>query len=445
LIGRPLRLIALLFALLLLAAACGNGGDTAAPTQPDTTPAEDQPAPDPDDDDAPADGDLTVPDNPQQGVTSDAITFGWMGDATGPTAAAQALNLRGMQAAVRYYNEQGGVLGRQLRLVDRDDQFAAETAVSNYDALLNDDRILALLGMGGAHISAALMENLDRDGLPLIGPPQTIDPQLDHDWVFNNIAHYSDQADVAVELMGRQVGSIEDVVMAVIQLELPSGDEWNVYTRNRLEERGGTYVDRILLSPGSPDYPGSVQRLQQLVNSDGVNYLALHGAPSHGLGVVTEMSRLGLEIPIVGIHGIAGTTIYEEGPQDMLDLIRGIHSFTPATSECELCSVIRDYTAGTQWADDTDHINFSHGWLNVYIAIQALERAAEQSGEITRETLRDALRGQFDTGGLSCPIDWSASNHSPCAAPWEWLGDRLEAVDGFEAWADVFQQQYHLS
>ncbi len=454
------RVLAALGMVLLLAAACDSGTTTDATDeapQADATPAAESP-------EAVETGDAagematettaasrtepategavaSVPDSPEEGVTADEVLIGWMGDATGPTASAQAFNLEGSRAAVAYYNAQGGVLGRDLVLVDRDDQFSAETAVTNYQGLLNDDQVLALVQVGGAHISEALMPNIEADQIPLIGPPQTIDVQLGNPYVFNNIAHYSDQADVAVEFMLQQVGSPEDLRVAVVQLELPSGDEWNGYVQGRLEDRGATYVDRVLMATAGTDFAGIAVQVQQLAQNQGVNYLALAGAPAHGLGVFTEMQGIGLDVPIVGIHGIAGTTIYEQGPPEAAESVNGIHSFLPSTSECDLCATIREYAEGTDFEAATREINFSHGWLDIFIAIQAIERAAE-SGELSRASLHEALQGEFDTGGLSCPIDWSESNHSPCAAPFQWQGDRIDVVGSFEEWAAVLEGEY---
>lgn len=386
-----------------------------------------------------------VPDNPDNGVTANTIKLGWMGDATGPTASAQGFNLKGMQAAVAYYNEQGGVLGRQLQLVDKDDQFNAETGATNYQSLIQDEKILALLGLGGAHISTALMPNIEQDQIPLIGPPQTIDVQLENPYVFNNIAHYGDQADVAVQFMGSELGGVENATVAVIQLELPSGDEWNEYIKVTLEEQGGTYVDRILINAGSPDFPGTITRLRQLIDSQGVNFVAFHGAPGHGLGIATEMASQGVEVPMIGIHGIAGSTIYQEGPAGVSEWVNGIHSFTAPNNDCEICGEIQEFVAGTPWESDIAEINFGHGWLNVLIAIQAIERAAE-SGELSRASLHEALQGSFETQGLSCSIDWSSSNHSPCAAPMQWIDaeSRIEPIEGLEAWRDDLDGVYGL-
>lgn len=430
----------------LLATACGGDGGSTTDEAGELAGSTETSEPSGDGEETDTGGSAAeVPDNPDEGVTADTIKLGWMGDATGPTASAQGFNLKGMQAAVAYYNEQGGVLGRQLELIDKDDQFNAETAATNYASMINDERVLALLGLGGAHISTALMPNIESDQLPVIGPPQTIDVQLDNPYVFNNIAHYGDQADVAVQYMAEELGGVENVNVAVVQLELPSGDEWNEYIKLTLEEQGGTYVDRILVNPGAADFPGTVTRLKQMIDSQGVNFIAFHGAPGHGLGVVTEMATQGIEVPVIGIHGIAGSTIYQEGPSMAPDLVHGIHSFAAPNNDCEICGDIQEFVAGTEWEAPMTEINFGHGWLNVLIAKQAIERAAE-SGELSRASLHEALQGSFETGGLSCPIDWSSFQHSPCAAPQQWVATdgRIEPISGFEAWSDVFDREYGL-
>jgi ABC-type branched-subunit amino acid transport system substrate-binding protein len=432
----------------MLVAACGgsdNGGGSTDTGSPSETMA---PSPSATDTGTSTGGGaMEVPDNPDNGLPAGQIKLGWMGDETGPTASAQGFNLKGSQAAVKYINDNGGILGRELVLVDKDDQFNAETAATNYASLVNDEKILAMIQLGGSHISTALMPNVESDKLPVIGPPQTIDVQLDNPYVFNNIAHYGDEADVAVAYMGKKLGSVTDAKVAVIQLELPSGDEWNTYIKTTLDEQGGTYVDRILLNAGSPDYPGTVTKLKQMIDQQGVNFVAFHGAPAHGLGLAQEMSTQGVDVPVVGIHGIAGSTIYTEGPEPFAaDHFAGVHSFLPGTSDCEWCSTIRDFTAGTEWEGDIGEINFSHGWLDIMIAKQAIERAATDAGEVSRETLFQALQGPFEVGGLTCPIDWTDSNHSPCAAPFEWNLDegRIFAVDGITGWSQYLDQKYGL-
>jgi branched-chain amino acid transport system substrate-binding protein len=434
---KRIRIWALMAVLMLVAAACGTSdttttqGETTATTTGETT------ATTTGETTETTMGELTVPDNPDNGVTADTIKLGWMGDATGPTASAQAFNLRGTQAFVEWQNQKGGLLGRQLELVVKDDEFNAEKALGNFTSLVEDERVIAIVQMGGSHISTALMPDVADFGIPVIGQGQTIDVQLDNPYVFSNMAHYGDEADVAIQRIASALGDVADARVVVAQLELPSGDEWNAYIETTLAEQGGTYLGRILINAGAPDYVASITELRDFVETQDANFVAIHAAPAHGLGFLTEMKNQGLRVPIIGIHGLAGKSIFTEGPADMIDLVEGVHSFIPSNVDSPGTQIIREFVAGTDWEEDSTQLNFSHGWLDGMIFVQAAERAAQQSGELTRDTLWRALQGPFDTMGISCPIDWSEFNHSPCAAPFRWNAETegLEPVEPFDFWS----------
>jgi branched-chain amino acid transport system substrate-binding protein len=436
------RAVAAAAVLALLGAACGDGD---ADTDTDT----DAPADPADDADGDADGDAAageVADNPDEGVTSDAIRIGWMGDVTGPTASAQTLNLRGLEAYADMINAEGGILGRDLEVVVRDDEYSAETGVANFQALVNDDRVIAINNVGGAHIIEAVQGDAERIGIPMVSLAQTQVTGFDNEWLFHNLASYADMADVAVARMIDEVGSADELRAAVVQLEVPSGDEWNAYIERGLEDAGATYLGRQTISPGQSDAGALITNLQQLVDQEGLNYVALHGAPADGLLVVNSLAAAGLEIPIVGITGIASLNVFQEGDRSQLDLTEGIHSFVTYADDTEGGEEIRAFIdgEGSAYADDAAHINFTHGWLGGMIFHQALERAAE-TGEVSRASLQEALQGPFDVKGLTCDLDWSEQNHTPCAAPFTSTdGEAMELVGSFEEWAEHIDEDYEL-
>ncbi len=417
---RWLKLVAVLFAFALIAAACGN-----------------------DDDDG---GGSSVPNNPDNGVTSDSIKVGWMGDLTGPTASSQSFNSHGIEAYFECVNESGGILGRMIDYLPEDDQFNADNAAINFTKLTEDDKVIALLGLGGSHISTQLQPDVETLNLPVIGPPQTIDIQLEGDQYFNNLAHYGDQADLAAGHIAATVGGIENAVVMGISLEVPSGTEFAAYVEQSVEKGGGTYVNTLYVAPGATEVTAQMVELQEGIDEQGVNYVTLHGSPGAGLVVMQGMADVGItDIPIIGIHGIAANSIWTEGPESVSDQTFGIHSFMTAnnniaaSADMERCATLAGY--------DGEHLNlnFSHGFLNGYVFHQAVERAAE-TGELSRESLTEALKGTFDTMGITCPIDWSASNHSQCGAAFslDTASGGMVPANPFSFYADSFDGEYGI-
>lgn len=434
--NRMRRSALLVSALAMVLAACG-GADEAAPAAPAPAPA------------APADSgstELSVPDSPADGVTATAIRIGWMGDVTGPTASAQVFNLRGTEAYFDYVNSQGGVLGRNLQLVVKDDEYGAELAISNFQSLLGDERVLAINNIGGSHIFGALVEDAERASLPIISLPQTTTEQLGSSVAFHTLAHYFDQADVAVARAIEAVGGSENLRIAVAHLEVPSGLEWDEGIRKALEVQGGTYLGAIPIPIGAPDAGSFVGAVQDLISSSDLNYIALHGAPSHGLFVVNSLAGQDVKVPIIGMQGISSLNIYQEGAASQTAITEAMHSFVTIGDDVPGTAVIREFIAGagSKYADDARHINFTHGWVGGKLIHQAILRAAE-SGALTRASLLQALPAEYDMDGLTCDIDWTQGNHRGCAAPFAFDGENMRIVGSFADYDSVYRRDYARS
>lgn len=447
---RWLKLLAILFAFALIAAACGNDDDDggAAPAPAPTTAATEAPAPieapAPAEEEAPAE--MTVPDNPDNGVTSSSIKVGWMGDLTGPTASSQSFNSHGIEAYFECVNEDGGILGRMIEYLPEDDQFSPETAAINFTKLTEDDKVIALLGLGGSHISTQLQPDVEALNLPVIGPPQTIDIQLEGDQYFNNLAHYGDQADLATAQIAADVGGIENAVVMGISLEVPSGTEFAAYVEQSVNRGGGTYVGTQYVAPGATEVVAQMAALQEGIDNDGVNYVTLHGSPGAGLVVMQGMADAGItDIPIIGIHGIAANSIWTEGPEEISDQTFGMHSFLTANNNIAASALMEECASLAGYDGQHLNLNFAHGFLNGYVFHQAVERAAE-TGELSRESLTEALKGSFDTMGITCPIDWSSGPHSQCGAAFSLdpASGGMVPANPFNFYADNFDGEYGI-
>jgi branched-chain amino acid transport system substrate-binding protein len=432
----------------LVFAACGSDDDDAAEVTEDTADVTEDTAEMAEDtaEDDVATGDLSVPDSPDDGVTSDVIKIGWMGDITGPTASAQAFNFHGTDAYFECVNERGGILGRQVEFIAEDDQYSAEKAAVNYTKLAQDDKVLALTDMGGSQISTQLGPQIIEDGIATIGMGQTIDIQIDNPQFFNTIAHYGDQADAAWVQIASDLGDPTSAVVGGISLEVPSGAEWAAYVEQTVVDNGGTYVGTEFLAPAATEATAQVAKLKQWIDDEGVNYLALHGSPGAALVVLNSMADAGIVIPIVGIHGIASNSLWETGPADQVELTVGMHSFLTSNNDIEAGPEMDRCAELAGYADEGLIINFANGYAVGNIVEQAILAAAE-TGELTRASFTEALHSQvWDTGGITCPVDWTTSQHSPCVAAFTYdpATGGMVTLNPFEFYADSLDVEYGI-
>ncbi len=105
----------------------------------------------------------------ENGVTDREITIGQFAAISGPAAQLGQRMQLGMQAYFTAINAQGGVHGRSIKLLTRDDGYEPEKAVVAVKALINDDKVFALAGSVGTPTGLAALPILTEAQVPLIG------------------------------------------------------------------------------------------------------------------------------------------------------------------------------------------------------------------------------------------------------------------------------------
>jgi branched-chain amino acid transport system substrate-binding protein len=104
------------------------------------------------------------------GVSSDKIVFGQAAPLEGPAAALGVGMREGLLAAFAEANAKGGIKGRKLELVSRDDGYEPNKSIDASKQLLNDDKVFALVGPVGTPTSLAVVPIAAEAGVPFIGP-----------------------------------------------------------------------------------------------------------------------------------------------------------------------------------------------------------------------------------------------------------------------------------
>ena len=104
------------------------------------------------------------------GVSAQRVLFGQSAAFSGP---AQELgkNMRlGILAAFQEANRRGGVHGRQLELVYRDDAYEPEAAIKNTQELIKQEGVFALIGAVGTPTSRSATPVAAESGVPYVAP-----------------------------------------------------------------------------------------------------------------------------------------------------------------------------------------------------------------------------------------------------------------------------------
>lgn len=104
------------------------------------------------------------------GVTAERILFGQSAALEGPAAALGTGMRLGIEAAFAEANAAGGIDGRTLELIAKDDGYEPEASVANTQALIDKDGVFALIGPVGTPTSKATQPLATEAGVPFVGP-----------------------------------------------------------------------------------------------------------------------------------------------------------------------------------------------------------------------------------------------------------------------------------
>lgn len=105
----------------------------------------------------------------ENGVTDREIVIGQFAAISGPAAQLGLRMQLGLQTYFNAVNAQGGVNGRSIKLVTRDDGYEPEKAAAAAKALIREDKVFALAGSVGTPTGLAALPILSEEEVPLVG------------------------------------------------------------------------------------------------------------------------------------------------------------------------------------------------------------------------------------------------------------------------------------
>lgn len=147
---------------------------------------------------------LTLPaEAGEVGVMPDRIVFGQAAALSGPSSALGQKMRQGILAAFAEVNAKGGVHGRTLQLVSRDDGYDPDRSVLQTVKLLHEDKVFALIGAVGTPTSLVTVPIAKDEQVPFIGPFTGAGflREKDLDNVVNIRASYSAEAEAWVKYL----------------------------------------------------------------------------------------------------------------------------------------------------------------------------------------------------------------------------------------------------
>jgi branched-chain amino acid transport system substrate-binding protein len=261
---------------------------------------------------------------PRAAAAAEAIVIGEINSRTGVLSAQGRAIAQGIRIAVEMQNAAGGVAGRPVRLLERDDEGRPERAVAAAEELTSRRRVAALIGGYVDSLVGPVSEVAERSGTPYVATA-SLDERLTrrgYRWFFrvSSLAPY-----VRVT-----VGLLTDVIrpqrVAIIHSSTPGATQLARRQREALAAAGIAVPVLEPFSPGLADFTPLIGRIRDA----GADVLLSDAFFADHLLVVRQMARtgtrvrgflgaFGLEFPATiaelgsAAEGLLGTTAWQPG------------------------------------------------------------------------------------------------------------------------------------
>jgi ABC-type branched-subunit amino acid transport system substrate-binding protein len=336
---------------------------------------------------------ISTPAAAETGVTSSRILFGQSAALEGPAAALGTGMRLGIEAAFAEANAAGGVNGRSLELVAKDDGYEPEASVANTKALIEQDKVFALIGPVGTPTSKAAQPIATAAGVPFVGPFTGAGflraPELTN--VVNLRNTYDAETAAWVE---RLTGDLGFERIAILYQDDSFGRVGLSGVTKALEAKGmglaaeGTYRRNTTAVKSA---------LLEIRKAD-PQAVVIVGAYRPAAEFIRLAKKLKMDSVFVNISFVGSKALAEElGPDGAGVVVTQVVPFPWDTS----IPVVADYQAALKAHDPAAEPGFVslEGYLVGLLAVEALKRVP---GLPTRKAFLEAIYqgGAFDLGGV---------------------------------------------
>jgi ABC-type branched-subunit amino acid transport system substrate-binding protein len=330
----------------------------------------------------------------EDGVSAERIVFGQAAVLDGAAAALGQGMRSGIQAAFAEANAKGGVHGRKLDLISRDDGYEPDRAIAQTKKLIEDDKVFALIGAVGTPTAAAAQPIATAAKVPYIGAFTGAaflrNPKLDN--VVNIRASYDAETEAWIKHLTEDLKVSR---IAILYQDDAFGRSGLSGVQKAMEKRGlqlvaeGTYERNTL----------AVKTALLTIRRAEPEAVVMVGAYKPCAEFIKVAQRINFAPIFVNISFVgSGALAKELGSQGKGVIISQVVPFPWDAS----LPVVAQYHAALKALDAKAEPEFVslEGYLVGRLALAALERTG---AEPTRERLLKTIKesGPFDIGGLS--------------------------------------------
>jgi branched-chain amino acid transport system substrate-binding protein len=324
------------------------------------------------------------------------IKIGLVAALSGQSAKSGEALTRGLTMAINEVNASGGVLGRPLELVRRDDESNPSKGILAARELVQREKVAVLFGGLDTPVSLAIVPLVNQMKVPFMGiwaaGTKITENGAADNYVFR-VSAVDELVDEALVKYGVDHGMKKP---GMILINNPWGESNEAGLKRALEKRGMASAGVERIQDSDLDV---VPQLTRLKNA-GADTLLLVGNVSPSAQVVKSLDRMGWDVPVVSHWGPAGGRFGElAGPNASRVHFIQTYVFTEhnsAKGDALLAALKTAYPQIKTLADVTPAVGIANAYDGLHLAALAMAKAGSTDGK----AIRDGFYAISDYAGL---------------------------------------------
>lgn len=366
----------------------------------------------------------------EPGLTKDTIKIGIFAPLSGP---ASSYGVDPVNGAKMYYdkiNKEGGINGRKIELVIKDDRCSANDLVTAVKELVESDKVFLLHGGSCSAQTMAAVEYVQRSKIPFVVLAAS------GDGLVYPVSRYIYGAfSMTQHASGASMVEFSTQYLKAKKIAYVNHDDiygtWNFEGADFTVQKAGAALSVQSINPAITDVTAPILKLK----ASNADVLVLAAYPRPMALLIKKAHELGLNKPIVlGVAGVGDLKALAEnvGNKDALKNVY-VQEMITVKGNPKSQWVLDLYKAAypdlaAQPGRPTDFMPL--GTQSAMAVVKALQNAGPS---LTRENFLSAMEKlDMDTGIMAGPIKFSATNHAAndTAVYLKWDGATSDKVPG---------------
>jgi branched-chain amino acid transport system substrate-binding protein len=320
---------------------------------------------------------------------ADPIKIGVDGPFTGGSSSMGVSMRDGVRLATEEINKSGGVLGRQIVLVERDDEAKNERGVQIAQELISKEKVVATVGYINTGVALASQRFFQEAKIPVLNTVATgsvITHQFDKDpdnYIFRNAAHDSIQAPMIVEEAVTRRGYKK---VAILADSTNYGQLGREDLEKALKAKGITPVAVEKFNIKDVDMTAQLLKAKEA----GAEAILTYGIGPELAQIANGMTKLGWKVPMVGSWTLAMANFIDNagaGGEGARMPQTFIQEPTTPKRKAFIENFVKTFKPKNNRMDSP--VSAAQGYDSVYLLAAAMKQANSTDGPAIKAALED--------------------------------------------------------